>query len=254
MKRILNILCLIGMVIGASCCFNPPDFSDVPSIEFEDIRFKEVPGTSTPDSIFLIIDFQDGDGDIGIDGMETAPPFNENWFFLKDPNEGTDCENGVTSPCHKVSFYDDSEKENYVTYSLRRTSINYDTLPEYIAPYDCSNYLILRDDTNKPIDTFYIEPNPRYYNIFVELEVKNNDGTYYKFEYPGCELNALNGRIPILAKDKDISVKLPLDGTITYKIVSNALQQLSGKTLRFKFWILDRAGHASNIQFTRDFP
>jgi hypothetical protein len=258
MKRTLNILTLTGLLISVSCIFNPPDFPITPSITFAGIRWVEVAAQNKPDSLFLSIDFRDGDGDIGIDGTENFPPFNERWFYLKTP-KSDGCENGLDIPCRKVSFIDETNLDNYVTYSMRGTTPGYDTLPEFKKPYDCQRYFVLKNDNNTTIDTFYTELNPRYFNIYLDIILVNASNgrdsvfSFNRFPYPNCELYGLNGRVPILAKDKDVSVQLPLEGTITYKITSTSLTPIKNKKIRLRFYILDRAGHVSNVDESDEF-
>lgn len=254
MKAIHSILVLIILLVVVSC-FDPPQFSDTPSITIDDVRVKEVPGAATPDSLIITINFQDGDGNIGLEGSENEPPFNERWFFLINPT--ATCEDGVLAPCTKKSFIDESNLDNYVSYSLRRTSVDYDTLPQFIPPYDCSRYFVLKNANNVALDTLYNQLNPRYNNIFVDVLVKNG-ATFEKFDflgqgYPRCDIYGLNGRLPILAKGQDLSQELPLEGTITYKITSASFSPLIGKTLKLQIWIMDRDGNTSNVDVSNEF-
>ena len=258
MKRILNILSLIGLMVSVSCIFNPPDFPITPSITFAGIRSVDVPDPNKSDTLMVSIDFNDGDGDIGIDGTENDPPFNERWFFLTTPRTNG-CESGVDIPCTKISYIDETNLANYVTYKMRRTSPDYDTLPEFKKPYDCQRYFVLKGNNNNTIDTLYSELNQRYFNLYMDIILINgNNGkdttfVFNRFPYPNCELYGLNGRLPILAKDKDVSIELPLEGTIVYKITSNSLAPVKNKKIKLKFWILDRAGHVSNVDESDEF-
>lgn len=259
MKRTLNILCLLGLLVGS--CFEPPEFSIIPSISVLSVRGKEVPGPSTKDSLIVTIQFKDGDGDIGVDADENTPPYHERWFFLKTPIQT--CDPGVKAPCSIISFVDTSANKlkNYVSYKSKRTSADYDTLPEFISPYNCFRYYTLLGLKNGNLvtkDTLYSVLNPRYNNFFMELLVKDGS-TFKKFEfdtpYPNCELYGFDGRLPILAKDGNVSLQLPLEGTITYKVASPSFYStLRNKTLKLRIRIMDRAGHSSNtnesIEFT----
>ncbi len=244
------------MLIGS--CFEPPEFSIIPSIKIEGVRVKEVAGANTPDSLIVTINFKDGDGNIGVDGTETNPPFNERWHFLTSPR--ATCEPGVKAPCTKISYIDTNNIDDYVTYKFRRTSADYDTLPEYTSPFDCTNYYVLINSAGPSpvtIDTFYMQLNPRYSNLFMDLYVKSG-ATFNKFNFnqfvSNCEVHGLNGRLPVLAKDKDFDNKLPLEGTITYKILSTSFYaQLANKTLKVKIRIMDRDGNTSNEDESNEF-
>jgi hypothetical protein len=253
MKRISGIL-IFTLFLGMGSCFDPPEFSNIPSITFEDVRVQEVPGATNPDSLIVTISFRDGDGNIGIDGSENSPPFHERWYFLQNPSPT--CE-GIPAPCTKIHFVDQGNLNNYVTYKLRRQGAPYDTLPAFVRPFDCLNYRVLKNENNTPIDTVYTQLNPRYNNFFVEVWVKNGaDFQKYDFNqapYPDCEIYGLDGRLPILAKDRDVSLKLPLEGVITYKVTSASFGQLIGKTLKLWVWIMDRDGNISRKVESKEF-
>jgi len=257
MKRILNILILLGLMAAGSC-FEPPEFSNTPTIEVKEVRGKEVAGASTRDSLIVTVNFRDGDGDIGLDGGENGPPYNQFWFFLKSPR-GT-CEPGVQAPCTMISYIDESNLDDYITYSLRRTTLGYDTLPAFVAPYNCTNYYVLTDNSGQSVitlDTLYSQLNPRRNNFFMELLVKNGADFIkydFSFPYPICEVNGLDGRLPILAKDGNFDEKLPLEGSITYKVTSPSFYStLRNKTLKVRVRIMDRAGNISNEDFSEEF-
>jgi hypothetical protein len=255
MKRTCSIVTFIGLLAMGSC-FNPPEFSDIPEIDVEGVRTVEVPGTSI-DSLIVSVHFKDGDGDIGYGPNENAPPYNERWFPLRNPSNN--CDPGVTLPCKKVSFVDLKRLGDYVSYGLRRTTPGYDTLPEFVQPYVCTRYYVVSEVVNQvptTRDTLYSELNSRYSNFLVDLYVKNGVN-FSRFEFPdlvGCEIHGLDGRLPILAKDGDLSVRLPLEGTITYKVTSSSFYGvLRNKTVKLKVQLIDRAGNVSNEDFSNDF-
>ena len=219
----------LGVVMLAAC-FEPPQYSIIPSIEFSDIIFKDIANPSDPDSLILSIHFKDGDGDLGIDPSETNPPFNDKFYFQF--SDGT-----------------------YLTYKYKRTDPNYDTLPAFVQPYNCINWEVRT--VNSTIDTFYIQLNPNHYNIFVNYYIKNNDGSFKEFDwqkefpYPNCGIT-FDGRFPLLSKD--ITRKAPLDGTIRYGMASTGFLILfSIKTLKLEVVIQDRMFHKSDTVVTPEF-
>ncbi len=231
MKRFGNWLALGGMVIMlAASCFDPPQYSPIPTIEFDNIIFKDIANTSDPDSLILTIKFKDGDGNLGLDPTETSDPYNDkSYFVFKD---GT-----------------------YVTYKSRHTVPGLDTLPAFVHPYNCINWEI--KTVNQKIDTFYFQLNPNHYNIYVDFFTKNNDGSFKEFDwqkdffYPNCGI-PFDGRFPILSKD--LSQKNPLDGKIRYGMASTGFLVLfSIKTLKLKVTIQDRALNKSNTIETPEF-
>lgn len=66
---------------GTSSCLKAPDYPVEPAITFNSIKQTYVPppsqGATPGDTLEFAIDFQDGDGDLGLDDADTkVPPFN----------------------------------------------------------------------------------------------------------------------------------------------------------------------------------
>lgn len=228
--RGFGLFLLIGLVAGA--CFTPPEYPIQPQIEFESIVYREY-GTgfdSNYDSVILTLKFKDGDGDLGLDPSEIAAPYNNKFYYR---------------------FQDGS----YLNYEDKRTNPDYDTLPDFIKPYNCVNWDVIREN-NLVVDTLYFELNPDYYNITIDFLVKNSDGSFTEFDlmkefdYPGCG-GTFDGRFPILFKDKPGS---PLEGTIRYGMGSTAFKAFfSIKPLKIRVQIKDRALNASAFIETPEF-
>lgn len=75
MQKIKNILLLVitGLLILPGC-MKKESFSDIPAIQFKDfVMYYDTLGR--PDHGELTISFQDGNGDIGLSGSDTYPPF-----------------------------------------------------------------------------------------------------------------------------------------------------------------------------------
>jgi hypothetical protein len=219
------------ILTGVSSCFNPPDFPVEPQIEFETIQYKEYgSGFDTEyDSLILTISFKDGDGDLGLDPSENAPPYNNKFYYLIG--------------------------SEFITYETKRTNPNYDTLPDFVKPYNCINWEVYKEN-NVVVDTLYFQLNPDYNNITVEFLVKNPDGTFTEFDwreafnYPNCGIS-FDGRFPILFKDKPGA---PLEGKIRYGMGSIGFKILfSTKTLKLRVQIKDRALNRSNFVETNEF-
>lgn len=233
MRVIRSLGLFLFISIGISACFNPPEYPVQPIIEFESVVYREygTPFDSNFDSLILKIKFQDGDGDLGLDPSEINEPYNNKYYY----------QFGNGGP--------------FLSYKDKRTNLNYDTLPEFIKPYNCINWEVIRED-NIVKDTLYFQLNPNYYNITVDFFVKNFDGTYTEFDwtkefdYPGCG-GTFDGRFPILFKDKPGS---PLEGTIKYGMGSTGFKALfSNKPLKLRIQIKDRALNKSQIIETPDF-
>lgn len=223
------------ILTGVSACFNPPEFPVEPQIDFESIEYKEY-GTgfdSEYDSLILTLSFKDGDGDLGLNATEVAPPYNNKFYF---------------------SYLENNVKK-LVTYKTKRTVKGYDTLPAFIKPYNCINWEVYKEN-NVVKDTIYFQLNPDYNNITVEFLVKNPDGTFTEFEwreafnYPACA-TSFDGRFPVLYKDEPGA---PLEGTIRYGMGSVGFKILFGnKTLKLRVQIKDRALNKSNYAETSEF-
>jgi len=275
LRRLLVVVFCGPLII--SSCFNPPEYPDSPEIVFKSVDFikggTQEDGSPAADSIVLKLTFKDGDGDIGIGSLETAPPFNDRWYYTKSPLQpditqppGYDC-TGYGNKC----YYLDSrlsEFRKYVDYADRSNTPGYDTLKPYVKPFDCTNWeVVYVDDDNDsqtapvPFDTLFFVLNQHYNNLFVEIETKTDDpaNPYETFDEkkfftaPSCGIRSFYGRIPILSEDLGRST--PLEGEIRYAIPSMFYLTIFGsKTLRLKVWIEDRALHQSNVVYTRDFP
>jgi hypothetical protein len=64
---------------GISSCVNPPDFPDVPKIEFVGMSKDTIlQGVFQQDSLFVVFSFEDGDGDLG----RKANADENNVFFI----------------------------------------------------------------------------------------------------------------------------------------------------------------------------
>lgn len=227
-------------------CFDPPEYSNIPKIEFEKVTFIDQSDNTLPDSLIVIIRFMDGDGDLGLDAnnpSDTLFPYQTRTFFDTIPN----------SP---VGYYFPQGPDNfYITYKTKRTNPNYDTLPPFSKPYNCVNWEVLT--FNNQVDTFYFQNNPYHHNIRVDYLVKNNDGTFTEFDwttefsYPLCGIT-FDGRFPVLSRD--LSRAAALDGKIRYGMTSTGFNVLFNiKTLKLRITIIDRALNVSNTVETPEF-
>ena len=241
MKRLGNwvIVCVATSLLLGSC-FDPPQYSPVPLIEFDNIVFKDVTDPAASDSLILTIRFKDGDGDLGLSTDETG-------CYNVDGKQ----------VCYNPRYYFQLPDGTFITYKnyrINHASGKNDTLPAFIKPANCLKWDVRT--VNGKVDTFYVQQNPDFYNIFIEFWVKNDfpAGSYtqYKIEeqfgYPQCALS-FNGRFPRLSNEKT-----PLDGTIRYAMQSVGFNLIfAAKTLKLKITIQDRALNRSNTVETGDF-
>ncbi|MCB0505050.1 MAG: hypothetical protein KDC58_06060 [Cyclobacteriaceae bacterium] len=207
-----------GLVTG---CSNPPEYPVEPSISFDNVYFKAGDNSLIPDTLFVSVNFKDGDGDLGLDDSYLYEPYNALWGYTKQDG-------------------------SWITYADRNTP-PYDTLPNYEFPYSCYNYLI--DES----DTIYVQQNLNHYNIFVDFYVRKN-GQYSYYDWllafpPECG-ESYYGRFPILNRDGNNNTSLkerPLEGKLTYRMVGARIKSIfKNDTLRLDVQIQDRALHKSN--------
>jgi hypothetical protein len=92
---------MLSLGVGLTSCLNEPSYPDTPEISFENIRLQRfaVDNSTVPiDSVYITVNFQDGDGDLGLNSVEaqTAPYGSKdvaavnyiNTAFIKNPNNG----------------------------------------------------------------------------------------------------------------------------------------------------------------------
>lgn len=217
------VLIVLSTVI-LSACYKAPKFANTPSISFNKIIFKKGSTDFETDSLILTVNFQDGDGDLGLrsQGLDTGAPY------------------------HDLTMFFDGDI-NLVTLAHRNLP-DYDTLPPYEFPYYCINYTVIENDT------IYVQPNKFHFNIYVKYFVRKN-GIYTEFDWltafdPVCG-QSFNGRFPLL---NNPNRSRPLEGKLSYKMKSAGFELLFRQdTLRLDLYIIDRALNISNTISTPEF-
>lgn len=237
-------LVLVGVIgLGLFSCFDPPEYSNTPEITFENLVFVETPSLSNADSLILYINFRDGDGDLGL-----------------DPEKDNGCKiiNGDTICYNERFYYTLTSTGQPLNYEAKRTIPELSFLPDFVTPYNCTNWEVTTD-AGIVQDTIYFDLNPDHYNIFIDFLVKQNDGSFSEFDfttefiYPNCA-TSFDGRFPILAKNSDLTLKNPIEGTLRYAMLSSAFKlQFSIKTLKLRIQIQDRLLNKSNTIETPEF-
>jgi len=248
----LGIALVLMWAVGS--CIKEPAYSVIPHIDLQNIEFKK---SSTTDTLVFTLKFTDGDGDLGINGDETTL--------------GSDGSIDIDNPIYfiydtiqkKILYFAHSNDLTLSTYGNNLSYVNYrskriihahpfDTLPAL----SCRNWQV-RQSTRT--DTLYFQTNLNYYNFFVDLYIKNTNGTYTYFDPAAyfafgnlCVTNFFYGRFPVLSTD--LGKKSPLDGVLIYKVQSAGLYLiLHGKTVKYKITIRDRELHTSNLIETGDY-
>jgi hypothetical protein len=285
MKIIKGLSFFFFGAILFTACFNPPEFSSIPEIEYKSIAFKSTPELNKKDTLILAINFKDGDGDLGLSTDLNDYPYNEVNFYLAKNGSASKPIGSITGQL--VSGNTNRiitpviEVANGATGTLisaqTRTEPGYDTLPQFPSQYDCAFYSYLPDsiyvrDTDAdifkgkytPVDTinltnnekifvlydnWYTRPNPRHFNITVRFFIKNSDNSYTEFDWEKVQCSSFDGRFPVL-----VEKSRPLEGTLKYKMTSSGfIPLLGGKALKIRVQISDNAGHLSNVIETSDF-
>lgn len=283
MKRFKGFALLL-IVAAMGSCFDPPEFPNVPEIEFESIEFKEGPST---DSLILTISFRDGDGDLGIDPADLkylSYPFNNLNFYQTDGGGNlvplyTEAGTSSTGDTLNVLLVPNPGQGKLV-FPRTRNAPGYSNLPAY----NCVNYeyllntpLLVREDALGILDdetiitdtlysptfkyyaiqdTLYFTVNPDHYNIEVDFFVRRpgdpdaDPEGWVEFDWREefCT-QSFDGRFPKLSQDKNA-----LEGTLRYSMNSLGFTSIfSVQTLKLRIQIKDQALNKSNIVETGPF-
>jgi hypothetical protein len=283
--KIVKGFCILVISVVLGSCFDPPEFPNVPQIEFRSIEFKR--GVDT-DSLILTISFRDGDGDLGFDAANPefiSYPYNNLIFYRTNVN-------GELIPLNTVAGVFNNDTLNILdivnpspgTLVYPRTKNNplYSTLPAY----NCVDYeyllsanlwihesavSLLDNPTEQLIDTtttqgygkfyqlqdtLYMDVNPNHYNIEVDFFVHEpghpNAGPdgfrEYDWRVEYC-VQSFDGRFPQLSGNDNA-----LEGTLRYSMNSLGFRAIfSVRTLKLRVSIKDRLLHQSNVIETGPF-
>jgi len=202
-----------------SACFEKPTFPVIPSISLNELYFTST-SNDLLDSLITIVNFEDGDGDLGLDSWETDFPY-QRFTLLFD---------GDT-----IKIGDS------------------DTLP----PYNCLDYEIFEIDTNPEdtisprIDTVYVQRNPDHFNYFLDFFI-NDNGTWRLYD-PAIERNCApryHGRFFRLNTLRD---ERPLEGELKYALVSGFRLLFRNDSIKIRVRIQDRPLNKSNYVETAPF-
>ncbi|WP_147302813.1 hypothetical protein [Marinoscillum furvescens] len=212
-----------------SSCFEPPEFSEIPKIAFNSLRFIDY--ETERDSMVLSFDFEDGDGNIGLTENELFFPFHP-FDYVIDARDSlvTFSDPDVEPPLYLVSSRVDPTKE-----LLSET----DNRP----PYNCKDYQVSANDT------LYIRKNPYHNNLHIDF-LRKRSGEYEVIDFAetfgntNCSEVDFNGRIPIFDVE---NLGRSLSGTINYTMFSIGFPiVLRRDTFKVRFFIYDRALNVSN--------
>jgi hypothetical protein len=175
MKPVRSALLFIISVVLFSACFNPPEYSNVPFIEYEGIFFGKSPRGD--DSLVVSISFKDGDGDMGLSQTneeDINDPYHDINFFANDNGQlyplasgfiqsFTGYTLGKSKKTPQNSFYQVLAPAKQVGELITLQSRNEGfSLPPFVDPYKCAlsdeSYL----NNNGLPDTVYIYKDYKY--------------------------------------------------------------------------------------------
>lgn len=247
MRWIRTFLVAMVLILLVDSCLKQPEYNIIPEITLQDLIFK--PGNISKgiqDTLKVIINFKDGDGDLGIGASDSAYlDFYNPWYIVYD---------SITFQSRPIAYKSVAlpGRYKYITYKTRKLPA-FDTLPAI----NCTSWeqrFTTVNGQSQVKDSVYIQQNSHAFNIFITISEKNPDGTYSpynptdpaKYPFPNCNANFLRATFPNLSTDE--GKKTPLDGTLKYNINSFALNStFSIKVLKLEVYITDRAFHKSNV-------
>jgi hypothetical protein len=268
--KITKGLLLFGvLVVVVSSCFDPPEYPNQPSIDFEGLEFYAE--ADAIDSLVLSINFKDGDGDLGLSSDDISFPYHPRNYFLE--NNGQLISVPTISPYTNIPpiiYLNTGQTGKLATIRTLEKPEYASKMPEYIYPFTCTTYIYdslyievgdeeifdnsynitdtLRSSnpSNKDLyqikENFYTQKNPNYDNITVDFILSNNTELNWE-TITGTECGpSFDGRFPRLS-DKDG----PLEGTLRYSMKSEGLAIILGsQSFKLRVTIKDRALNTSN--------
>lgn len=277
--KVVKGLLLFGFSVLVTACFDPPEFSVVPQIEFVSVCFVEGTQANPTDSLIVTISFRDGDGDLGLSGDQTSEPFNDIFYGLASNGEVIELgKETMFSNLPQFVKVPPGATGKLATIRTLQDPAYLDDLPPYIDPVtSCTDYKLQTvhiQDKDKHIidasylgidtltstngfppvyvveDYFYFKKNPNHDNIEVEFWVNDGSGNYTLFDWEKeyCE-EAFNQRFPRLSEKSG-----PLEGNLQYALTSVGIKAtFSIRTLKLRIRIRDRGLNVSNDVQTEDF-
>ncbi|MBN8650247.1 MAG: hypothetical protein J0L67_02405 [Cytophagales bacterium] len=250
MKKFWGTSLILLLLTIINCKEDEPIYPIEPYIEFRDIEVKR---ENSMDSVIVKFYVRDGDFDLGLTINDIESPYHYAWYYNK-------VEDKLIPGTYKAEGLDIN---SLLKFSDRYTP-SFDTLPEFVDPYSCINYEVLRNDFGQVIDTVYIKINELPYNFIFDFQVQQDDGSWStfnfreEFSYPNCGFN-LHGRFQLQNFGSDsgspfyFKMISSQEMLLTFKIGSHFLRILFlNKTVRFRLYIYDRALNKSNVVYTSE--
>ncbi len=225
MVRSLVYLLFFAVPLVFIACIDEPELPPEPKIKLATFGFK--PANDFQDSLIIELEFEDGDGDLGLISFDTLPPFHE-MDSVKKPDG------------------------SYVKLEDKNTP-EYDTLPPYGDNTTLCRFwetVIYRENGTIHEAVFYVNRNPHHFNYHLDILVKKGDNfEVYDFLDENCT-SGLNGRFfPLNTTGK----KRPLEGVLRYGVQAGFKYLFPTETLKLRIYIEDRQLHKSNTVESGEF-
>ncbi|MEM0939120.1 MAG: hypothetical protein AAF600_04025 [Bacteroidota bacterium] len=273
-------LSLVIVILTLTSCFDEPEFSDTPKIEFESLEFADSP---TTDSLILTFSFEDGEANFGVLANDFGAEYNlfvdseqkvltaanidsasppiflapivfDNVIPIRQDGNTIIVQPGATSyPAFLQTevFTNDANDIAFECPNIINQTLNlFDTLDVAVYELDDPFYEnILIQDIDSEVPALYIE---EYNNFIIFFErIVNGEPEEIPFrEIVGsesCDVGNFNARIPLFDQEGE-------SGTITYNIISAVLRiPLESNPFRLRFFVYDRLGNKSNEVVTPTF-
>lgn len=235
--QISSIIFILNLV----ACVSPPDFSDIPEISFQNLRYVQY--ENARDSLKLTFNFQDGDGDIGLGPNEVAFPFHSYNYVIDADGEVVKYSNSIKPPLYTVlDTINHSEKKFLNSEDIRTV-------------YNCSDYLLVKVSDTKS-DTLFVNINEYSKGLHLDFYRKRN-GEYNIIDFASefgnadCSVVDFSARIPFFDIE---NIGKAIYGEITYSMFSRGFPViLRQDTFRLEFYIYDHSLNKSNVVITPDF-
>lgn len=272
MRVIKGLVLFCFSMLAVTACFTPPEFSDIPKIEFKDVRFKEVGGAAKDDSLILVLDFQDGNGDLG---LTDADKDDEIFYYLQN---GTGDTIQITSSLRgKYTVLNTGGQSGKVVIDKTRLLPNYGYLPAY-DPSSCYDYVVTNfllapltavDGTydytvitlEGSTEQYAMIENPVFFKLnpaFNNLEIRFyqfQGGNFVEYDWfkKATDCQQYSARFSTSNSSSPVYDDRPIEGTIRYGMVGDFLTVFGSNRIKLSARIRDRSGNVSNLVFTKEF-
>jgi hypothetical protein len=281
-----NGLLLFTISLVLISCFDAPEFSNTPSIKLVDIYFGKSKRVDKPDSLVIKLNFEDGDGDLGLDNSFQSDPFH-NYNYFVATTDGTLLKVGKSELDQAAGYFElnippgtsgaladweiasmDPFDDLMVPYSASTSCTNYSRLDpathydSILVKSSLASLLELSDNKEQVTyespgdyylvrDTFYVEANPNFYNLEVHMFKKVGVNEFEEFDFtPYCPLS-FNGRFPVLT---EMDKENPVSGEINYSMTSSAIEGIMGNNIwKLEVIVRDRSLNVSKIASSKEF-